>query len=204
MTKKAVAQDGGLFASQPQHVSVGIDASYSGFAICAMGVEEYAPYYAWLFKSKLTGPDRLNDIREFVVEVLAQIEETHTVWEIGIEGYAFGSQNGREIAGELAGMVKLIIWDQYQEENRRYPTIIPPTSLKKFITGSGAAKKEQLLLQTYKKYQIEFNDNNLCDAYGISRMIRALDSDQESLLVYERDALNSLTRMSECPKKLLK
>lgn len=48
--------------------------------------------------------------------------------------------------------------------------IIAPGTLKKFVTGTGRGKKELMLLKTYKKWGVEFEDNNLCDAYGLARM----------------------------------
>ena len=48
--------------------------------------------------------------------------------------------------------------------------VIAPGTLKKFVTGKGNCKKELMLLKTYKKWGVEFSDNNLCDAYGLARM----------------------------------
>jgi crossover junction endodeoxyribonuclease RuvC len=48
--------------------------------------------------------------------------------------------------------------------------VIAPGTLKKFVTGKGNSKKELMLLKTYKKWGIEFEDHNLCDAYGLARM----------------------------------
>ncbi len=48
--------------------------------------------------------------------------------------------------------------------------IIAPGTLKKYVAGTGVAKKELMLLKTYKKWGVEFSDNNLCDAYGLARM----------------------------------
>jgi crossover junction endodeoxyribonuclease RuvC len=48
--------------------------------------------------------------------------------------------------------------------------VIAPGTLKKFVTGKGNAKKEVMLLKTYKKWGVEFTDNNLCDAYSLARL----------------------------------
>ena len=50
--------------------------------------------------------------------------------------------------------------------------VIPPTTLKRFIcgVGKGQAKKELVLLKCFKKYGIEFDNNDLCDSYCLSRM----------------------------------
>jgi len=48
--------------------------------------------------------------------------------------------------------------------------VIAPGTLKKFVTGSGKGKKELILLKTFKKWGVEFENNNLADAYGLARM----------------------------------
>jgi len=84
-----------------------------------------------------------------------------------IEGPAFGMKNTNCIwqLGELAGVVK-----QYLYLYEFKFVIIPPTQLKKFITGKGNAKKDQMMLAVYKKYGVEFADDHQCDAYALARM----------------------------------
>lgn len=48
--------------------------------------------------------------------------------------------------------------------------VIAPGTLKKFVTGKGNSKKDIMLLKTFKKWGVEFEDNNICDAYGLARM----------------------------------
>jgi len=48
--------------------------------------------------------------------------------------------------------------------------VIAPGTLKKFVTGKGNSKKELMLLKTFKRWGVEFEDNNMCDAYGLARM----------------------------------
>lgn len=55
------------------------------------------------------------------------------------------------------------------KKNINYKVIAPGT-LKKFVTGKGNSKKDLMLLKTFKKWGVEFSDNNICDAYGLARM----------------------------------
>jgi len=52
--------------------------------------------------------------------------------------------------------------------------IINPTTLKSFVIGTKGkkkgSKKELMLLHCYKKWGVEFENNNLCDAYCLARM----------------------------------
>jgi len=85
---------------------------------------------------------------------------------VTIEGPAFGISKTTSIfqLGELAGIVKRDLF------TTNFPFIIvPPSQLKKFVTGKGNAKKDLMLLAVHKKYGEDFEDDNLCDAYVLAR-----------------------------------
>jgi crossover junction endodeoxyribonuclease RuvC len=67
--------------------------------------------------------------------------------------------------GALHFMTRLFLF-----KNHLNYKIIAPGTLKKFVTGSGRAKKDLMLLKVYKKWGVEFEDHNLSDAYGLARM----------------------------------
>lgn len=82
-----------------------------------------------------------------------------------IEGLALAAR-GQRLA-QIAGL-------HYHLRVKLYNCGIPfktktPTQLKKFVI-KGSAKKEQMLLHCYKRWGIEFDNNNLCDAYCLARM----------------------------------
>ena len=45
--------------------------------------------------------------------------------------------------------------------------VCPPTTLKKFVTGSGAAKKDQMLLEVFKRWGYSAGNDNEADAIGL-------------------------------------
>jgi crossover junction endodeoxyribonuclease RuvC len=55
-----------------------------------------------------------------------------------------------------------------------YPLQVPPMTLKKFASGKGNSKKQEMLLQMYKRWGIEFNDDNAADSYALARLIRGV------------------------------
>lgn len=67
--------------------------------------------------------------------------------------------------GALHYMTRLFLFKKHANYK-----IIAPGTLKKFVTGKGNSKKELMLLKVYKKWGVEFEDHNLCDAYGLARM----------------------------------
>ena len=83
-----------------------------------------------------------------------------------IEGPAY--QSTGQVILQL-GAIHFLTRVYFYKKNVNYKVIAPGT-LKKFVTGKGNSKKELMLLKTYKKWGVEFEDNNICDAYGLARM----------------------------------
>ena len=111
--------------------------------------------------SKMLMEKRLLDIMEnfkFLLELKPEI--------VYIEGPAFQAK-GRSILemGALHYLIRIFLF--VHKINYK---IIAPTTLKKFVTGSGRGKKELMLLKVYKKFGVEFEDHNLADAYSLARM----------------------------------
>ncbi len=46
--------------------------------------------------------------------------------------------------------------------------LVPPSTLKKFVTDTGAAKKELMLMKIYQRYGVETANNNIADAVGLA------------------------------------
>lgn len=82
-----------------------------------------------------------------------------------IEGYSFGSAFKREQLGELGGALRLVLieagWDV---------VVVPPTTLKKFVVGTGVAEKDRMMLECFKRWGYSPTDNNDCDAYALRQL----------------------------------
>lgn len=111
-----------------------------------------------------------------------------------MEGYARGRLNWREEAGELGAVVKLALRAQLPPPVC-YPTIVPPTSLKKFITGTGGASKDVILKEVLRKWGRDLGDHNAADAYGLAELAKAVMEGTE--LKYERDVIAKLAVHTE-------
>jgi Holliday junction resolvasome RuvABC endonuclease subunit len=156
-------------------VYLGIDQSYSGFAITAY---QNGNYYCEVYKSDKRGIDRLKDIQAHVMNWLHEFDN---IADVAMEGYAFGSQMANML-GELGGMVKLTLLDF-----GIYPLIVPPTNLKKYVTGKGnGISKSQMLLYVYKKWDAEFNDDNAADSYALARLVSGSHNTAYEKEVYDK------------------
>ena len=159
--------DGGLHSAGK--VALGIDQSLTGFALTALNIEDPNKYLTWVYKSPFFGIERLVDIREWLVNHFIWLEDHDLdVVDIAMEGTVLAS-HAALVLGELSATVRLAIYDHY-EDALRFPLKVPPMTLKKFAAGKGNAKKQEMLLQMYKRWGVEFNDDNAADSYGLARI----------------------------------
>lgn len=171
---------------------IGIDQSYSGFAITGLYEDGQHTTEVAKFDPKRygTGVDRLISIQDWFTSSLLRLDCMDTIEHVCMEGYANGSKFGREVAGELGYATKRLLRRWHPQQ--LLPTIVPPTSLKKFVTGKGNAKKNEMLLGVYKKWGVEYSDDNLADAYSLARVGEALDTDVP-LAKYQQEVLTALS-----------
>lgn len=175
--------DGGLSWKDPNPRFIGIDQSYSGFAITSIVSD--GRYHTEVYEGQGRGVDRLSNICSFLGNYL---EYSENVKNIAIEGYAYGSQMAH-MAGELGGMVKLELRHWFWETpDAKYPLIVVPSQVKKYVTGKGqGVQKNQILMQTYKKWGVEFDNDNAADSYALARIAAGFAD-----LEYEKEILNKL------------
>lgn len=130
----------------------------------------------------------------FIVNEVRRLAEDASI--AVIEGYSYGSQ-GRAVVsmGELGGVVRLALWAQ------GVPVVeVAPGTLKKYATGSGNAKKPDMLMAAVKRLGVEETDDNIIDAlwlrqmaldhYGLPDAVQMPKANRESLEVVEWPALN--------------
>lgn len=192
-TVKVKDTDLGLFDGKANSVSLGIDQSLTNYAISAVNEDKA---YLWLLQPKTTGIDRLESLlsaSSLVFNILRL--NGCRVSHICMEGYAHGAKNQRESAGEVGAITKLILRNSFEMEVG-YPTIVSPPTLKKFVTGKGNVKKNEILLGVYKKWGVELNNDNLADAYGLAKMAEAVHSGVTEYK-YEAEVIESLHRHTE-------
>lgn len=167
---------GGLEPDKP--VYLGIDQSYSGFAITLLDAENKTDYYSIVYKAEGLGVERLKNIQAFIMDTLFD----YTIVDAAMEGYAFGSQMANML-GELGGMVKLTLLDF-----GIYPLIVPPTNLKKYVTGKGnGISKSQMLLYVFRKWGAEITDDNAADSYALAKLVSGAH-----VLEYEKNVYDKL------------
>jgi crossover junction endodeoxyribonuclease RuvC len=108
------------------------------------------------------GIDRLM----YIENALTTIFQSTPITGAYMEGYAYGLQGAANFElGELGGIVKRAAYQA------KVPlVIVPPATVKRFATGKGNAKKDEIRLAVYKRWGFEAVTNDEVDAYVIARI----------------------------------
>lgn len=106
---------------------------------------------------KSTGPKRWDEI----AENLKKIMDAHLIELVVFEGYGFASFRLGDLA-EIGGILRYLCYQ------RKIPYgAVPPTTLKKFFTGDGRAKKDLMMRQAFNRGFRCKNDNE-ADAVALA------------------------------------
>lgn len=107
-----------------------------------------------------------------------------------IEGFSFGSR------GKSVSTMYGVGWCfRMMLENEKFKwQEAPPTSVKKFGSNKGNAKKEELILPVYKKWGFESNVNDIIDAYIMARMAWSMYN-PDGLAAYEKEVLKKIKKV---------
>lgn len=110
--------------------------------------------------NNLRGPARLDWIAHEVIALAEQADLT------ALEGYAFARPNQAHQVGELGGTVRLELW------RRSIPYVeVPPSTVKKYAAGTGAAKKEQVLAEAIRRLGYQGASTDEADALWVRAVV---------------------------------
>lgn len=161
-----------LFRERPY--VIGIDPSLTGAAVVVCDLTRRKPRFIRFrcvncFKRTTRRTDtvyqRLSLIRCYVGRIINSFPARLVL----VEGYAYNKMQNRELMGEVGHAVRDIMWRNPQTAG---PTVdVAPTQLKKYISGqSKKVPKEKIILNVYKQYGIDPDDNDEADAIVLAAM----------------------------------
>lgn len=181
---------------------IGIDQSYTGLAMAVFipARNHYNVVMGSFPKAKAGhGVTRLLLVEKAIDAFLAGVAEESEITHICMEGYSHGASIGREMSGELGYAVKRLLFKTF-DDPLCYPTIVPPTSVKKFATGSGVSAKNLMIKAVYTKWGADVDNDNAADAYTLARIAASADqATTPTQFAYERAVRNNLTWYTERP-----
>ena len=142
---------------------VGIDPSFNSTGIIVLDEN------AEIVDEKNFSLAKYDEIEEKLLKFEENIAFIPTITRLGgvyIEGPAYMA-SGKYILqmGAMHFLLRLFLY-----KRDVFFKVIAPGTLKKFVTGKGNAKKDLMLLKVYKRWGVEFEVDDLADAYGLARM----------------------------------
>jgi len=144
---------------------VAIDPSLTGTAVASGCVVD--EIQVWRFSSKKVGDsleDRFARYALLAARIAAKVA-TCSPQAVILEGYSYGSMHAHQPIYEFGAVLRMQLLDL------AIPIAeIPPTSLKKFVTGKGNAGKEQMAAFAAKRFGAAFHTNDETDAYCLCMM----------------------------------
>jgi len=171
---------------------IGIDLSLTGTGIVVL--EDGKLMKKKLIKSKPLGKRPIDEIHR-IRKIIEEIEDIlgEDIPDIAvIEGMAFMARNTTALVqlAALNYMTRALLVDY----NITF-IIVAPTSLKKFVTGSGNAKKDVMLIETYKRYGVTILDDNICDGYSLAQVGLCLkESNSKPVTKFQQEVLDLLKK----------
>jgi crossover junction endodeoxyribonuclease RuvC len=151
--------------------SMGLDLSLVGTGVVVLENGKIAEQR--LIKSKPVGDKPIDEVKR-IQKIVEDIELTVGEYRPGIvviEGLAFMARN----TTALVQLSALNYLTRAMVMNYHIPfVIVAPTSLKKYATGNGIAKKDVMLIEVYKRWGVSILDDNECDAYCLAQIGLAL------------------------------
>lgn len=173
---------------------VGIDPSLSCTSVVAGNRDIFE--YAASFSSKPPASDgallRVCRYDDLCGRILTYLKGFPKITAVYLEAYSFGSKNTRaHQTGEYGGLLRYFLLTE------DWPVIeVPPTTLKKFATGKGNAKKPIVAACLAKRYQLDLASDDEYDAYGLWRLGCVAEGVLKATTQYEEEAASTVRLMA--------
>ena len=118
---------------------------------------------------EVTAPKKYQGLARAEYLATRVLEHAQSADMVVIEGLSYASKFVSAVQVEIAIIIRYVLFFHGVKW-----VDVPPTSLKKFVTGKGNAKKELIMMEVYKRWQFESKTNNIADAYSLAMFGGAL------------------------------
>ncbi|OHR73990.1 hypothetical protein HMPREF3291_05235 [Bacillus sp. HMSC76G11] len=157
---------------------VGIDPSTKTGMVIMDGTEVWSKEITTHVKSD---PLRFMNIAYQIMDLLGEGDV------ICIEGFSYGSR-GAGVSTQYG--IGWLIRAELIKNGYTYHEV-SPTGLKKFASGKGNVKKDELVLPIFKRWGFEHKSDNVRDAYVLAQIARSI-SEEVELTAYQKDVLKKV------------
>jgi crossover junction endodeoxyribonuclease RuvC len=144
-------------------VSLGIDCSATSTGIVVLEANADKPkcLYEKIVAPKTLGIPRCTEHAQAVINAVEKFSPDR----IAIEGYG----GGGKFMGSIIKLVEVGTLVRFMLHAHEHRWLEPaPTQVKMFALGTGQGKKEQMMMQVFKRWGHEALNNDTADAYVLS------------------------------------
>ncbi len=132
--------------------------------------------------------DRALHLSDQIVRVIERTSPTLVVFE----GYGYSNQHTLVPLVEIGTAFRMsarMLGIDYIE--------VPPTTLKKAVTGSGNASKDVIMLEVFKRWGFEAKTNNIADAFGLAMIGQEILGTDTGMPKTHKDGLSKLKTLKQ-------
>jgi len=148
----------------------------------------------------LDGFEIAPDTNDKTVKICEIVETIFDNLELGdviaVEGFSFGSK-GKGIDFQF-GLGHAIRLELYRQDMKWIE--VSPTQVKKFATGKGTTKKENMILPINRLWGFEHESNNVRDAFVLAQVARSVQTGS-TMTEYQKDVIEAILGPSESKRK---
>lgn len=148
----------------------------------------------------LDGFEIAPDTSDKTVKICEIVETIFDNLELGdviaIEGFSFGSKGkGIDFQFGLGHAIRLELYRQ----NMKWIEV-SPTQVKKFATGKGTTKKENMILPINRLWGFEHESNNVRDAFVLAQVARSVQTGS-TMTEYQQDVIEAILAPKKSKRK---
>lgn len=138
---------------------MGFDPSLRSAGYCFLS--EGVPMYGVITPGEYRGFYRMRFIRDEFMELL----EISRASLVAYEGYAMNAVGRRHDQAELGGILKMLAWECGIDV-----LLVPPATLKLFMTGQGKSDKAAMRKAIQRRWGVTISQDDAADAYALMRL----------------------------------
>lgn len=132
--------------------------------------------------------DRALNLSDQLVRVVERIQPELIVFE----GYGYSNQHTLVPLVEIGTVFRVIC----RLQGIKFLEV-PPTSLKKVVTGKGNAQKDHIILEVFKRWGFEAATNNIADAFGLAIVGQEVLGLDTGIPQVHREGIKNLKTLSQ-------
>ncbi len=175
-------------------IIIGLDISLNSPGWCRIDTDNGARTFDTLDFSKLKDMERISTGAKTIVELCRHadlvIMEGLSMAMPSRGGMTFVPQGRYDLVG-LVYIVRLWLFN-----TRRKTLVVPPSTLKKFVTGKGNGQKNLMLREVSHRWGVEAADDNQADAVALAEFGRAyLYADDMDLPEFQKVCLPKAAKL---------